>query len=208
MWWNPQETVDLVTFTGEILNGKVHFFVVLLVPCRFFRLSFHCAKYRNFTYFIVWKFCENAQFPQSFGWIARNSAKTIYFHKFSTPENEVKFQHFAQCLLRFFWFIPHNQLSMETFPFDYGPITIGYVFIWLCSPKIYSKIFPKIQSIEHFPKSAATAVSKETERCQELGQFFFFNKIFSVKFFSFLFVPEMYLEPSLKSSMELFWENS
>ena len=25
MWWNPQETVDLVTFTGEILNGKDHF---------------------------------------------------------------------------------------------------------------------------------------------------------------------------------------
>ena len=27
MWPNPQETADLVTFTGEILNGKLHFFV-------------------------------------------------------------------------------------------------------------------------------------------------------------------------------------
>ena len=25
MWPNPQETVDLVTFTKEILNGKPHF---------------------------------------------------------------------------------------------------------------------------------------------------------------------------------------
>ena len=25
MWANPQETVDLVTFTEEILNGKLHF---------------------------------------------------------------------------------------------------------------------------------------------------------------------------------------
>ena len=25
MWPNPQETADLVTFTGEILNGKLHF---------------------------------------------------------------------------------------------------------------------------------------------------------------------------------------
>ena len=25
MWPNPQETVDLVTFTEEILNGQVHF---------------------------------------------------------------------------------------------------------------------------------------------------------------------------------------
>ena len=25
MWPNPQETADLVTFTTEILNGKLHF---------------------------------------------------------------------------------------------------------------------------------------------------------------------------------------
>ena len=25
MWPNPQETVDLVTFTEEIINGKLHF---------------------------------------------------------------------------------------------------------------------------------------------------------------------------------------
>ena len=25
MWPNPQETEDLVTFTEEILNGKLHF---------------------------------------------------------------------------------------------------------------------------------------------------------------------------------------
>ena len=25
MWLNPQETADLVTFTEEILNGKLHF---------------------------------------------------------------------------------------------------------------------------------------------------------------------------------------
>ena len=141
------------------------------------------------------KFCKNYLFPQ-------------IFHTRKWGEISAFCAVFITLFTNIFWFKPHNQLSMETFPFDYGPITIGYFFIWLCSPKIYSKIFPKIQSIEHFPKSAATAVSKETERCQELGQFFFFNKIFSVKFFSFLFVPEMYLEPSLKSSMELFWENN
>ena len=25
MWSNPQETADLVTFTEEVLNGKLHF---------------------------------------------------------------------------------------------------------------------------------------------------------------------------------------
>ena len=28
MWPNPQKNVDLVTFTGEILNGKFYFCVV------------------------------------------------------------------------------------------------------------------------------------------------------------------------------------
>ena len=28
MWPNPQETADSVTFTGEILNGKLHFCAV------------------------------------------------------------------------------------------------------------------------------------------------------------------------------------
>ena len=30
MWPNPQETVDLVTLTEEILNGKIHFFGVVV----------------------------------------------------------------------------------------------------------------------------------------------------------------------------------
>ena len=28
MWPNPQETVDLVTFTEEILNGELHFLCI------------------------------------------------------------------------------------------------------------------------------------------------------------------------------------
>ena len=28
MWPNPRETADLVTFTEEILNGKVHFLCI------------------------------------------------------------------------------------------------------------------------------------------------------------------------------------
>ena len=31
MWPSPMETVDLVTFTEEILTGKLHFFVKGLV---------------------------------------------------------------------------------------------------------------------------------------------------------------------------------
>ena len=34
--------------------------------------------------FLVWKFCEKAQFPHSFGEIARNYAETVPFHKFHT----------------------------------------------------------------------------------------------------------------------------
>ena len=32
MWPNPQEYVDLVTFTEEIFNGKLHFFVQWFFP--------------------------------------------------------------------------------------------------------------------------------------------------------------------------------
>ena len=33
MWPNPQETADIVTFTEEVLNGKLHFFVQCLLGC-------------------------------------------------------------------------------------------------------------------------------------------------------------------------------
>ena len=38
MWRNPQETADLVTFTEEIQNGKLHFlrrvFIAIVYRCR------------------------------------------------------------------------------------------------------------------------------------------------------------------------------
>ena len=37
--------------------------------------------------FLVWKFCGKAQFPHSFGRIARNYAETVPFHKIFKPEN-------------------------------------------------------------------------------------------------------------------------
>ena len=36
---------------------------------------------------LVWKLCGKVQFPDSFGWFARNYAETVPFHKISTPEN-------------------------------------------------------------------------------------------------------------------------
>ena len=40
--------------------------------------------------FLVWKFCGKAQYPQSFGRIARNSAGTVPIHKTSTSGNWVE----------------------------------------------------------------------------------------------------------------------
>ena len=37
MWPNPQETADLVTFTEEILNGKLHFL------CSDVSVEFRCS---------------------------------------------------------------------------------------------------------------------------------------------------------------------
>ena len=35
MWPKPQETVDLVKFTEEIINGKLHFLYSVRVPNRY-----------------------------------------------------------------------------------------------------------------------------------------------------------------------------
>ena len=45
--------------------------------------------------FLVWKFCGNAQLPQSFGGIARNAGEATHFHKISTQGNWVKFWYFT-----------------------------------------------------------------------------------------------------------------
>ena len=39
------------------------------------------------SHILVRKFCRKAQFPQSFGRIARNSAEIVPFRKISTPGN-------------------------------------------------------------------------------------------------------------------------
>ena len=46
-----------------------------------------CIKYRNFTYFLVLKFCGKAQFLQSFVRITRNSVETVPFRKIYTLGN-------------------------------------------------------------------------------------------------------------------------
>ena len=62
--------------------------------------TFHCEKYRNISPdFLVWKFCGKAQFPHSFGRIARNYAETMTFRHLSTPGNQVKLRYFSQRLI-------------------------------------------------------------------------------------------------------------
>ena len=46
--------------------------------------------------FLVWKFCGKAQFPHSFGWIARNYTEAVPFRKISTPRNQLKLRYFSQ----------------------------------------------------------------------------------------------------------------
>ena len=55
--------------------------------------TIHCKKYRNFTNFLVWKFCRRAQSrrPKPYG----NCA----FPQNSTPGNQVKLRNFSQWLL-------------------------------------------------------------------------------------------------------------
>ena len=45
MWPNPQETGDLVTFTEEIFNEKLHFL------CSDLRLNLHLVRLETFIIF-------------------------------------------------------------------------------------------------------------------------------------------------------------
>ena len=47
--------------------------------------------------FLVWKFCRKAQFPHSFGRIARNYMEIVPFRKISTPGNQVILRYFSYC---------------------------------------------------------------------------------------------------------------
>ena len=79
-----------------LLKNELHFLWLLQVNILFYfkatrmriRNTEHCIKSTKISpNFLVWKFCEKAQFPQSFGQVALNSAKTVTFHKISTPGN-------------------------------------------------------------------------------------------------------------------------
>ena len=62
MWPNPQETADLVTFTEEVLNGKLHFLYSVGEPLRLprrvtllglpFVWNLVCLQVSLFHYFI------------------------------------------------------------------------------------------------------------------------------------------------------------
>ena len=45
--------------------------------------------------FLAWKYWGKVEFPQIFGRIARKSAKTVPFHKMSTPGNYEKVRYFT-----------------------------------------------------------------------------------------------------------------
>ena len=59
MWPNPQKTVDLVTFTKEILNGKLDFLQrKTLVPESFFHKVYKFIKKETPAKIFSCEFCE------------------------------------------------------------------------------------------------------------------------------------------------------
>ena len=55
MWPNPQFPADLITFTKEILNGKLHFCAVLItVFLGYFFLSFPFSFYVGVNMQLLW----------------------------------------------------------------------------------------------------------------------------------------------------------
>ena len=89
MWPNPQFPANLVTFTGEILDGKLHFFfsdikkewiVEELHEISKFHLIFWCRK------------SLEMQFSLSFGWIVQNLCVSTKIH-----HHEIRWQLGFSC---------------------------------------------------------------------------------------------------------------
>ena len=58
MWPNPQETVDLVSFTEEILNGKLHFFSSAQYSMVVYKWTYIYAKLSRQIVFTLFKLYE------------------------------------------------------------------------------------------------------------------------------------------------------
>ena len=88
MWPNPQETVDLVTFTEEILNGKLHF------------LSRACKRFAHFFGFFI----QLIHFmPLIFLYISWKHIKQIFsdvYRVYKRPEmSGIKWVNYKNCKL-------------------------------------------------------------------------------------------------------------
>ena len=57
---------------------------------------YHCKNTEISPNSLVWKFCGNTLFLQSFG---RFVSETVRFNKIFTPGNHMKLQYFFQCTL-------------------------------------------------------------------------------------------------------------
>ena len=112
--WHHEESCSLMFSLNKPLVrsgvGKVKintkFFTLLrsLLSLR----QYHCVKYHNFSYShgveVLWKGTVSA-------W---NSAKTVSFHKISTPGYCVKLRNFKQCKLHYLWAFACLKLTIET----------------------------------------------------------------------------------------------
>ena len=87
MWPNPQFPVDLITFTEEILNGKIHFCAMLHLSVSWFVFYFHHKFRKVYRYFLKSVYC-NIWFSLSL-WIASYLAWS-YFADFVNSMFKIK----------------------------------------------------------------------------------------------------------------------
>ena len=79
----PKLSILMLLINIQIIQqlSNVYMLTLMLNFCRNNEKKKNCKhsqKYRNFTNFLVWKFCRKAQFWHSFGKIAQNYAETFF----------------------------------------------------------------------------------------------------------------------------------
>ena len=110
MWPNAQSPADLVTFTEEILNGKLHFlcsesksfwrfFSIFIVD---FEYGFFCCKYRGIMSTPNRRYIFN---------INKKNTRTMLFHIYFNPLS-ANFTKWSNTLKQFVGHFPTNYLSV------------------------------------------------------------------------------------------------
>ena len=163
MWPNLPFSADLVTFTEEILNGKLHFLcsgisgMLYFYDVMYYMIIIYCRKHKKIIYlqgpnfFIKWKIADSWLIVYQTLWYILYGGLTAWFNSASSLVEISPNIHYAECT---------NSADYFYFRAPYFP---GQPFLSVsqCNKKIlvrsfFVKVYNALQYIKKAPKAFIT----------------------------------------------------